>query len=269
MPGTSTTRTGDLDGVLVPLRRGAAGLVVGDDQLAIGIELQPVDDAAQPQVADAGLEHQFDADGMDLARILELEVSPHQGAGLVEEGGLGFGIEAETDELGVVAELGRGLLEAALGGAKRPLGGRPLEQVLKGQVHQRPARGGRRRWLGQLVDGGEPERQRTVLERRHLRRREGGGRFDDHWATVRRGSDSFGSFRPTPTELWWDPNASGPDEIQRQGKGLYRYTDGGKRYLPGKWPKQPSTALDPAGMVTIFNSPPSGENVKDYASPGS
>ena len=70
------------------------------------------------------------------------------------------------------------------------------------------------------------------------------------------------------TEIWWDPNATGPDEIQREGKGLYRYVDGGKRYLPGEWPDTPSTALDPEGTVTIFTAPPPGEAAKDYPPPG-
>lgn len=36
------------------------------------------------------------------------------------------------------------------------------------------------------------------------------------------------------TEVWWDPDATGPDEIRNEGRGMWRYVDGGKRYLPGQ-----------------------------------
>jgi hypothetical protein len=38
------------------------------------------------------------------------------------------------------------------------------------------------------------------------------------------------------TELWCDQTATGPDELGNQGRGLYRYVEGGKHYLPGQWP---------------------------------
>jgi hypothetical protein len=69
------------------------------------------------------------------------------------------------------------------------------------------------------------------------------------------------------TEVWWDPTAKGPDEIRKQGTGMWRFVDGGKRYLPGKWPKGESKAFDKAGTVTILDQPPAGEKPKDYPSP--
>ena len=69
------------------------------------------------------------------------------------------------------------------------------------------------------------------------------------------------------TEIWWDPSASGKDEIERQGQGLYQYVDGGKRYFPGEWPSQPSRAFDPSGAVTIYTTPPASEQVPTYPSP--
>jgi hypothetical protein len=69
------------------------------------------------------------------------------------------------------------------------------------------------------------------------------------------------------TEIWWDPTASGPDEIQRQGQGLYQYVDGGKRYFPGEWPKQPTRAFDPNGAVSIYPTPPASEQAPTYPSP--
>ena len=38
------------------------------------------------------------------------------------------------------------------------------------------------------------------------------------------------------TLIWWDPAATGPDEIRKDGTGMWQYVDGGKRYLPGEWP---------------------------------
>jgi hypothetical protein len=69
------------------------------------------------------------------------------------------------------------------------------------------------------------------------------------------------------TEVWWDPTAKGPDEIRKQGTGMWRFVDGGKRYLPGKWPKGESKAFDKAGTVTILDEPPAGEKPKDYPPP--
>jgi Periplasmic binding protein len=71
------------------------------------------------------------------------------------------------------------------------------------------------------------------------------------------------------TEVWWDPTATGPDEIRKSDKpGMYEYSDGGKRYLPGQWTSD-TKAFVKDGAVTIYASPPSGETAKDYPSPAS
>ena len=36
--------------------------------------------------------------------------------------------------------------------------------------------------------------------------------------------------------MWWDPAATGPDEIRKDGTGMWTFVDGGQRYLPGEWP---------------------------------
>ncbi|MBU6217078.1 MAG: ABC transporter substrate-binding protein, partial [Acidobacteria bacterium] len=41
------------------------------------------------------------------------------------------------------------------------------------------------------------------------------------------------------TEVWWDPSATGEDEIGNDGAGMWTYADGGRRYLPGGWPDSP------------------------------
>src|SRR5207302_1558228 len=58
--------------------------------------------------------------------------------------------------------------------------------------------------------------------------------------------DDYGA-RDDVTELWWGATATGPDEAGGQGVGIYRYVDGGRRYVPG-----PADALHgdpPRGQV--------------------
>jgi hypothetical protein len=69
------------------------------------------------------------------------------------------------------------------------------------------------------------------------------------------------------TELWWDPTATGPDEIQRSGTGMYRYSDGGKRYLPGEWPDTKPQLFVMEGSVDLYREPPPGEAPPNYPSP--
>jgi hypothetical protein len=69
------------------------------------------------------------------------------------------------------------------------------------------------------------------------------------------------------TEIWWNPNAYGPDELNHQGKGLYEYVDGGRRYLPGQWPDTPPDVFTTKGAVTIYTTVPRSESVPNYPSP--
>jgi hypothetical protein len=68
------------------------------------------------------------------------------------------------------------------------------------------------------------------------------------------------------TEIWWDPNATGVDELNKQGTGMVRYVDGGKRYLPGEWTSD-LKVFDPANSVTMYTELPPGETPKGYPSP--
>jgi hypothetical protein len=70
------------------------------------------------------------------------------------------------------------------------------------------------------------------------------------------------------TEIWWDAKAVGPDEIRKDGPGMYQYSEGGKRFLPGQWTND-SKAFDANGAVAIYSAPPPGEVPKDYPSPAS
>jgi Periplasmic binding protein len=68
------------------------------------------------------------------------------------------------------------------------------------------------------------------------------------------------------TEIWWDTTATGPDEIRKNGTGMYQYSEGGKRFLPGQWTSD-THAFDKNGAVTIYFTPPPGEGAKNYPPP--
>jgi len=68
------------------------------------------------------------------------------------------------------------------------------------------------------------------------------------------------------TLVWWDVNATGPDEIRKEGQGMWEFVDGGRRYLPGEWGTE-DHLFDPAGAVTIYETPPPGEAPIEYPSP--
>jgi hypothetical protein len=68
--------------------------------------------------------------------------------------------------------------------------------------------------------------------------------------------------------LWWDPSATGEDEVGHQGTGLYRYANGGKRYTLGKFPAKGQGGLfDTASSVTVFPSLPAESAAPNYPSP--
>lgn len=70
------------------------------------------------------------------------------------------------------------------------------------------------------------------------------------------------------TVFWWDPTATGLDEIRREGTGMYQYVDGGKRFLPGEWPTEEKLfVID--GAVALYDTTPAGEERGDYPSPAS
>ncbi|MGH9187215.1 MAG: hypothetical protein ACRD0U_15590, partial [Acidimicrobiales bacterium] len=71
------------------------------------------------------------------------------------------------------------------------------------------------------------------------------------------------------TEIWWDPAATGPDEIGNDGQGMYRYSDGGRRYLPGEWPERDTRAFDPGGAVALYEELPPGDRAPIYERPNS
>jgi hypothetical protein len=69
------------------------------------------------------------------------------------------------------------------------------------------------------------------------------------------------------TEIWWDPREPGEDEVGNQGVGMYRYVDGGVRYLPGKHPTTDPKAFVTEGTVTVYDEAPPGEESPEYPPP--
>ena len=68
-------------------------------------------------------------------------------------------------------------------------------------------------------------------------------------------------------EIWWDPKAVGPDEQGNSGAGMWRYADGGRRYLPGEMTGEELAAFDEDGAITIVEEVPPQERPPDYPPP--
>lgn len=68
------------------------------------------------------------------------------------------------------------------------------------------------------------------------------------------------------TLIFWDPDEVGPDEIRREGAGMWRFVDGGQRYLPGTWPSS-SGLFDRDTSIAILAEPPPEEAPPDYPAP--
>ena len=69
------------------------------------------------------------------------------------------------------------------------------------------------------------------------------------------------------TELWWDTTAAGPDEAGSGGVGMYRYVDGGRRYLPGRQPAIDTGAFTRADSITFYDEPPPSDRPPSYPRP--
>jgi hypothetical protein len=69
------------------------------------------------------------------------------------------------------------------------------------------------------------------------------------------------------TVVWWDPDATGPDEVGRSATGLYRYADEGTRYLPDTWPKKPVGLYHDATSSTVITQLSPEDAPPSYPSP--
>ena len=68
------------------------------------------------------------------------------------------------------------------------------------------------------------------------------------------------------TVFWWDPNATGLDEVRREGTGMYQYVDGGQRYLPGEWPTE-DKLFNPDGAIEVGTQNDTGSTYEGACAP--
>lgn len=66
------------------------------------------------------------------------------------------------------------------------------------------------------------------------------------------------------TEIWWDPDERDPREENEEVLGMYRYTDGARRYLPGELDGIEGTLFDEEGTVVMFDERPEGDRPPQY-----
>jgi hypothetical protein len=67
------------------------------------------------------------------------------------------------------------------------------------------------------------------------------------------------------TEIWWDNQAQGKDELQNDGVGMYRYVNMGKRFLPGEWPKTEPKPFETANTTVMYKERPPQDKFPVYA----
>jgi hypothetical protein len=68
-------------------------------------------------------------------------------------------------------------------------------------------------------------------------------------------------------EIWWDGAYNGPDEQGTDGKGKYRYANGGKRYLAGQHLTTDADAFKQEGAVLEFKERPTSDRAPTYPAP--
>jgi hypothetical protein len=84
----------------------------------------------------------------------------------------------------------------------------------------------------------------------------------DYWPGVDRSGSEDAAL------IWWDPTIQGPDEVGREGMGLYRYANGGERYTINDWPSASESGLyDDATSITLFETLPPEDRPREYPSP--
>jgi hypothetical protein len=71
----------------------------------------------------------------------------------------------------------------------------------------------------------------------------------------------------TTTEIWWDADAVGDDEVGNSGYGQYRFIDGGKRYAPGERPSTAPRVFDAKDALTGYDALPDGDRYPEYPEP--
>ena len=66
------------------------------------------------------------------------------------------------------------------------------------------------------------------------------------------------------TLVWWDPEAEGEAENGDEGTGLYRYVDGGSRFLPGDLDASSVSFFDEAGTSLFLDETPEQDLPPEY-----
>jgi len=79
--------------------------------------------------------------------------------------------------------------------------------------------------------------------------------------------DNYGS--DDATLIWWNPTATGEDDIGNKGTGMYEYAATGKRYTLKGWPTSKVKLFDPSSSVTVFKTLPPSDQPPTYPSPAS
>ena len=74
--------------------------------------------------------------------------------------------------------------------------------------------------------------------------------------------DHFGA--DDVTEVWWNADLVGLDELRREAAGMYMFVDGGTRYLLGEMPDTTPDVFDPDGAVAMYDSAPEAEQAPSY-----
>ncbi len=65
-------------------------------------------------------------------------------------------------------------------------------------------------------------------------------------------------------EMWWDPQAQGRDELNNDGRGMFRFVARGRRYNAGDWPSSEPRMFDPVDAVTAYDSIPPRDQPPAY-----
>lgn len=66
------------------------------------------------------------------------------------------------------------------------------------------------------------------------------------------------------TEIWWDPDERDPREENTEVLGMYRYTDGARRYLPGELDQIEGDLFDEEGTIVMFDERPEEDTAPQY-----
>jgi len=69
--------------------------------------------------------------------------------------------------------------------------------------------------------------------------------------------------------IWFDPEATGEDEVGNEGTGMYRYANMAERYTIGEFPDSIEQAglFDEESSVTVFEEVPAEDQTPDYEPP--